>query len=48
MHRVGTDEPHSDRVTEGTFSDRLFYRLNVIHLMQGDRPNGRPTPIGPR
>ena len=36
-----------DRVTAGTFSDRLFYRLNVIHLMQGDRSNGGPAPIGP-
>ena len=40
----GTTVSLLDRVTAGTFSDRLFYRLNVIHLMQGDRPNGRPTP----
>ena len=36
-----------DRVTAGTFSDRLFYRSNVIHLVQGDRSNGGPAPIGP-
>jgi DNA-binding NtrC family response regulator len=45
---AGTTVSLLDRVAEGTFSDRLFYRLNVIHLMHGDRPNGRPTPIGPR
>lgn len=44
----GTTVTLLDRVTAGTFSDRLFYRLNVIHLMQGDRRNGptresRPT-----
>ena len=44
----GTTVSLLDRVTAGTFSHRLFYRLNVIHLMQGDRPNGRPTPIRPR
>jgi DNA-binding NtrC family response regulator len=25
-----------DRVAAGTFSERLFYRLNIIHLMVGD------------
>jgi DNA-binding NtrC family response regulator len=44
----GTTVSLLDRVTAGTFSDRLFYRLNVIHLMQGGGPNGRPTPIRPR
>ena len=44
----GTTVSLLDRVTAGTFSDRLFYRLNVIHLMQGDRPNGRLTRIPPR
>lgn len=27
-----TTEPLLDRVLKGTFDDRLFYRLNVIHL----------------
>ena len=26
-----------DRVAAGTFSERLFYRLNIIHLMVGNR-----------
>jgi DNA-binding NtrC family response regulator len=29
----GTTVSLLDRVTAGTFSDRLFYRLNVIHLI---------------
>ena len=37
-----------DRVTAGTLPDRLFDQLNVIHLVQGDRPDGRPTRIRPR
>ena len=44
----GTTVSLFDRVTAGTFSDRLFYRLNIIHLMAGVHPNGRPTPIRPR
>jgi DNA-binding NtrC family response regulator len=35
----GTTESLLDRVAAGTFSERLFYRLNIIHLMVG---NGRP------
>lgn len=35
----GTTESLLDRVAAGTFSERLFYRLNIIHLMVGD---GRP------
>jgi DNA-binding NtrC family response regulator len=31
---AGTTVSLLDRVTAGTFSDRLFYRLNVIHLVQ--------------
>jgi DNA-binding NtrC family response regulator len=27
-----------DRVAAGTFSEQLFYRLNIIHLMAGDGP----------
>ena len=34
-----------DRVTAGAFSDRLFYRLNVIHLVQRDSTNATPTPV---
>jgi transcriptional regulator of aromatic amino acid metabolism len=44
----GTTVSLLDRVTAGTFSDRLFYRLNIIHLMAGDHPNSRPTQIRPR
>ena len=36
---TGTTVSLLDRVTAGTFSDRLFYRLNIIHLM----PVGRQT-----
>jgi DNA-binding NtrC family response regulator len=32
----GTTVSLLDRVTAGTFSDRLFYRLNVIHLTARD------------
>ena len=32
----GTTEPLLNRVTAGTFSERLFYRLNIIHLMVGN------------
>jgi DNA-binding NtrC family response regulator len=38
----GTTVSLLDRVTAGTFSSRLFYRLNVIHLRQG-HSNGTPT-----
>ena len=34
----GTTVSLLDRVAAGTFSDRLFYRLNIIHLMAGDSP----------
>jgi DNA-binding NtrC family response regulator len=34
----GTTVSLLDRVVAGTFSDRLFYRLNIIHLIAGDRP----------
>jgi len=36
----GTTVPLLDRVAAGTFSERLFYRLNIIHLMAGDSPPG--------
>ena len=36
----GTTESLLDRVTAGTFSERLFYRLNIIHLVVG---NGSPA-----
>ena len=36
----GTTVPLLDRVTAGTFSERLFYRLNMIHLIVG---NGSDT-----
>jgi transcriptional regulator of acetoin/glycerol metabolism len=32
----GTTVSLLDRVAAGTFSERLFYRLNIIHLMVGD------------
>jgi DNA-binding NtrC family response regulator len=35
----GTTESLVDRVTAGTFSEHLFYRLNVIHLIAGDGPS---------
>ena len=44
----GTTVSLLDRVTAGKFSDRLFYRLNIIHLMATDRPGGSATPIRPR
>lgn len=37
---AGTTVSLLDRVTAGTFSDRLFYRLNVIHLTPGGRLDG--------
>jgi len=35
----GTTTSLLKRVAEGTFSERLFYRLNIIHLMAGDSRN---------
>lgn len=32
----GTTVSLLDRIAAGTFSEHLFYRLNVIHLMAGD------------
>ncbi len=32
----GTTESLLDRVCAGTFSERLFYRLNIIHLVVGN------------
>jgi two-component system, NtrC family, response regulator PilR len=32
----GTSVSLVDRVAAGAFSDRLFYRLNIIHLRDGD------------
>ena len=31
----GTTVSLLDRVAAGTFSERLFYRLNIIHLVAG-------------
>jgi DNA-binding NtrC family response regulator len=36
----GTTVSLLDRVSAGTFSERLFYRLNIIHLRVG---NGSPA-----
>jgi DNA-binding NtrC family response regulator len=33
----GTTVSLLERVAAGTFSERLFYRLNIIHLMVGNR-----------
>jgi DNA-binding NtrC family response regulator len=33
----GTTTSLLDRVAAGTFSERLFYRLNIIHLVAADR-----------
>ena len=35
---AGTTVSLLDRVAAGRFSERLFYRLNIIHLMAGDGP----------
>jgi DNA-binding NtrC family response regulator len=32
----GTTVSLLDRIAAGTFSERLFYRLNIVHLMVGD------------
>lgn len=34
---ASTSESLVERVYEGTFDDRLFYRLNVIHLLTSER-----------
>jgi len=34
----GTTVSLLDRVATGTFSERLFYRLNIIHFMVGADP----------
>ena len=34
----GTTVSLLDRVAAGTFSERLFYRLNIIHLMSAESP----------
>jgi len=34
----GTTVSLLDRFAAGTFSEQLFYRLNIIHLMACDRP----------
>ena len=34
----GTTVSLLDRIAAGTFSDQLFYRLNIIHLMAADSP----------
>ena len=35
----GTTVSLLDRVAAGTFSERLFYRLNIIHVMAGANPH---------
>jgi DNA-binding NtrC family response regulator len=43
---ASTSEPLLPRVLEGTFNDRLFYRLNLIHLVvrnEGPAGNTRAT-----
>ena len=43
---ASTSEPLLPRVLEGTFDDRLFYRLNLIHLVirsEGTTGNTRAT-----
>jgi DNA-binding NtrC family response regulator len=39
----GTTVSLFDRIATGTFSERLFYRLNVIHLMVADSTTGSLT-----
>ena len=39
----GTTISLLDRVHAGSFSERLFYRLNTIHLVHGVRFNGTPA-----
>ncbi len=34
----GTTVSLLDRIAAGTFSEQLFYRLNIIHLMASDGP----------
>jgi DNA-binding NtrC family response regulator len=38
----GTTVSLLDRIAAGTFSEQLFYRLNIIHLMVADRAAGGP------
>ena len=42
----GTTVSLLDRITAGTFSERLFYRLNIIHLMADEAP-GSELPDAP-
>lgn len=44
---TGTTASLLDCVAAGTFSEQLFYRLNIIHLMQGERSSAKPIPIRP-
>lgn len=45
---ASTSEPLLPRVLDGTFDDRLFYRLNVIHLvLPNDTRGGLPRPLPP-
>lgn len=39
----GTTVSLLDRVAAGTFSERLFYRLNIIHLTVGSGPEAART-----
>jgi two-component system nitrogen regulation response regulator NtrX len=41
----GTTKSLVDRVTAGRFSEQLFYRLNVIHLIAGDGPSASGSQI---
>jgi DNA-binding NtrC family response regulator len=41
----GTTESLIDWVAAGTFSERLFYRLNVIHVMIGDEEGGNDPDV---
>jgi two-component system, response regulator FlrC len=44
----GTTVSLRDRVAAGTFSERLFYRLNIIHLMVGQPFQSRTRLRAPR
>jgi DNA-binding NtrC family response regulator len=44
----GTTVSLRDRVAAGTFSERLFYRLNIIHLMVGNGSEGVLVQEAPR
>ena len=43
----GTTVSLLERVAAGAFSERLFYRLNVIHLVAGDGPSDVARAGGP-